>query len=133
MTITLGLWCKLALTALMLGSIGGAFFGRRPRREHGRGFCRALALLAVACYAGAAVALVDRASTASAILLVTAIEGSCVAVWLARAGGEDSGGGGGDGGSEPEQPPPFDWDEFERAFRAYARERGRPRGGVSAR
>ena len=44
-----------------------------------------------------------------------------LAVWLRR---DDDGGG---GGEDPDVPP-FDWDEFERSFRAHVRRRGPSRG-----
>lgn len=79
---------------------------------------------------------VDTSKVAGGIAyaLVT-VSTASTAMLLRRRPGR-GGGGGGDDGGEPRSPtpPPFDWDDFERAFREHVRarerNRARPPGGV---
>lgn len=118
---------KLALAAVVVGSMARAFIGPPAPPSHGR-WARLLLLLTGACYgAGAALTAFGGAELAGALLVLAGIESSCVAAWIVRAAPEEGGGGGGPGdeggggGGGPRRPGPVDWDAFDRARRAWDR------------
>jgi heme A synthase len=122
---------KVTLGALLLASVGLAYFGPAPRRRVNLAVRSVLLSLGMAGYLGAVAALAAGAIVPGALVLALAGELVCAAGWLSRGdappGDEDSDDGGGGGGGRSPKPPPPDWDAFERAFRRYARERERQR------
>lgn len=113
-----------AIAALLLASIGRAFFGPPPDRSD---------LLAAAAWmlAGATllgfVLIAGHAARPRDLLAAGGVEAICVAGWRLRQASR--GGGGGDSDPAPEGDPPVDWDEFDRA-RAGWRPRPRDPAGV---
>lgn len=100
---------KLALAAFLVVSILRAFFGEPPTSGH-RGDALRAALAGATCYMLAIAVAYLGSSTVACVLIVTAVEAMCLAVWLAR-GRDDPG----HGGALPEPvDPPVDWAEFDR-------------------
>ncbi|MEA2255877.1 MAG: hypothetical protein QOG35_1922 [Solirubrobacteraceae bacterium] len=120
---------KAGLAAIVCASMWRAFLGAPAPTVH-RCAARVLFALTSACYvAGALAVVLGGGELLGALLIVVGIESSCVAAWLLRGsrrgddGGDDGGGGGGGGGRGPKAPPPIDWDAFDRARRAWDRDR----------
>src|SRR5436190_8911864 len=106
---------KLALAALLAGSILRAFYGPPPESARQGAALRAGAF-GVVCYVAAVAVAFSAHATAACALLVAAVEALCLAVWLAR-GRDDSSG----GELEPDPDPPVDWAEFDRERERWAR------------
>jgi hypothetical protein len=121
---------KIALALMLAGSMLLAYVGPPPPWRVAlrlRGLLLGTGLFG---YALATLALAADAAVAGAFALLLASELVCAAGWLGRgdappADEDDDEGGGGGGGGGPKQPPPIDWNDFERAFGRYARERER--------
>jgi hypothetical protein len=116
---------KLLLMVVLLITIVMSLFWTAPRRTVPRGELQGLAFLGVCFYAVGGFALVVHHPTVAGLVFAAGIVTCALAVWLSR--GVDSQ----DPPDEQEpagEPPPsgpdglreLDWDEFERAFRAYA-------------
>lgn len=117
---------KLLLAAALVASIAGSFFGPRPRRRRPVA-PHALAAVALVLYAAAGLAVWAAESlTVGALLVMVAVEVSCLAAWLARGRGDDR-------RWPPEEdvdpddpdPPGGDFASFEAAIRRWQRERPR--------
>jgi len=111
------------LTVLVL-SLLAAYAGPRPRRPCPPGrYAVALGCSLLAVLAALATLLAEQ-RLAGVILVAASVEGLCLTGWLARhrPGDEKA------EAEEPSPPPPdpghFDWDRFEREFRAYDARRG---------
>jgi len=98
---------KVALAVLLAASIGRAFFGAPP--AHPRSGTVPCGMLGLAAYLASVLLAADRHPLLACVLVATAVEAFCLAVWLSR--GRD------DGGGEPAPPSadgPVDWAEFDR-------------------
>ena len=82
---------RIAAAAVLVVSTAVAFWGRPPRARHSPGAWRRLAVVAAACYAGGAAALLLDAPLASAAFVALGVEVLCLAAWLGRGIGEDGG------------------------------------------
>jgi hypothetical protein len=110
---------KIALAALLAGSILRAFFGAPPASGH-RGDALRAAIVGGGCYLAAIAVAYLGSSTIASGLIVAAVEAMCLAVWLAR-GRDDPG----HGDIDPDPvDPPVDWAEFDRLRRDWS---ARPR------
>jgi hypothetical protein len=114
------LW-KLALAIALAGAIIISASARAPRGSLPRADLRRLLLGALALYGAGLFALLEHRGQLAMLLAAAGILTSTLAAWLSR--GHDDGGP--PRGEEPvdQHPPPgpetFDWDQFEREFRAY--------------
>ena len=107
---------KAASAALLVVSIWRALYGPPPE-QRSVAFARAWGAIAGALYLAGVVALADGRSGAW-LLLIAGVVALCLAFWHARgADGEDGGEGPGD------DTGPIDWDQFDRARRAWDRPR----------
>ena len=123
----LPLAAKVALAALLAGSIAAAFFGPRPRRRRS-GAARSLAVLGLLLYAAAALAAWRAESlTAAALLVMGAVEVVCLAAWLARGVDDDERRWPPEEDFDPDGPEPSggDFASFESALRRWQGERPR--------
>jgi hypothetical protein len=117
---------KVALAALLVVSICGAFFGPRPQRQRPVAL-RGLAVLGVLLYGAAALAVWAAESvTLGALLVIAAVEVICLAAWLARARDDDRRWppDEDDGPDDPDGPD-GDLASLEAALRRWQRERPR--------
>jgi hypothetical protein len=117
---------KLLLAIVLVGAVVLSACAKAPRRPMPRGELRRLVLAAMTLYAVGVFASITHHAMLAGIVYVAGISACALAAWLSR--GSDSE----DpprGGEDPidEQPPPepdgvprFDWQAFERDFRAYA-------------
>ncbi len=112
------------MLAVLVVSLLGAYAGPRPRRacpprRYGAALgCSLLTVLA------ALAALLAGEHLAGAILVAASVEGLCLAGWLARHRPEDERPDAAEPPQVPSDPGRFDWDRFERDFRAYDERRG---------
>jgi hypothetical protein len=107
---------KVALAILLAASIGRAFFGAPP--AHPRRGVVPCGVIGLSAYLGSVLLAADRHPLLACVLVVTAVEAFCLAVWLSR--GRD------DGGGEPAPPTahgPVDWAEFDRQRAGWSRPR----------
>lgn len=114
-------WTAIALAAVLAASMALGFLAPPRRRQASTFTLGALTALAAGTYLGAVLAAVLAGlGLPAALLALAGGELVCLAAWLER--GHGGGGGGGEGPEPEDEPvPPFDWDEFERRFRDYAR------------
>jgi hypothetical protein len=116
---------KLVLAVMLGAGIFASAYARAPRRAVPGSELRRLVLSALALYAVGGLASLTHHPVLAGLVYAGGITICALAAWLSRGtDSEDP-----PGGEEPgdEQPPPEpdglkerDWDEFERAFRAYA-------------
>ena len=128
---------KVALAVLLGAGIFTSAYARAPRKAVPRGDLGRLVACAIGLYAVGGIASLTHHPVLAGLVYAAGITVCAFAAWLSR--GTDS--------DDPpdwdqpadEQPPPdpdgvpwLDWDEFERAFRAYA-DRQRQRRPASLR
>ena len=123
---------KLLLAIVLVGAILLSACAKAPRRPMPRGELRRLVLAALTLYGVGVFASMTHHAMLAGVVYVAGIAACALAAWLSR--GSDSE----DpprGGEDPidEQPPPkpdgvprFDWQAFERDFRACAERAGSP-------
>jgi hypothetical protein len=121
---------KLVLAVWLAAAILLSAFATAPRRAVSTGDLRRLVLSAIGLYAVGGVASVTGHPGLAGLLYAAGIVTCALAAWLSR--GTDSEDPPDSGEPVDERPPPepdglppFDWPEFERAFRTYA-ERSSP-------
>jgi hypothetical protein len=124
---------KLALALALLAAIGVGAFATAPRRTVPREDLVRLVAAAVVLYAVGGVASLTHHTTLAGLVYAAGIATCALALWLSRGtDSEDP-----PDGDEPvdETPPPepdgvprLEWDDFERAFRAYAKRQRTPVG-----
>ena len=107
---------KAAVAAILFVSIWRALYGPPPAQKD-LVVARIWALIALMLYLSGIFSLADGRSVAS-FLVMAGVVAMCMAFWHAR--GDDGGGGGGDSGDDT---GPIDWDQFDRARRAWDRPR----------
>lgn len=126
MVVETNVWKVLLLVGLMTTIVMSVCWAA-PRRQVPRSDIHRLAFSGLCLYAVGAFALVVHRHTLAGLVFAAAIVNCALTVWLSR--GIDSEDPPPDDGSEPvdEPSPPgpdglprVDWDEFERAFCAYA-------------
>jgi hypothetical protein len=124
---------KVALALTLVGAIALSAFATAPRHAVPPAELRRLVASAVGLYLVGAVASITHHPALAGLVYAAGIVICALAAWLSRGtDSEDP-----PGGEEPvdERPPPepdglpeLDWDEFERAFRAYERRTRAPAG-----
>ncbi len=127
---------KLALTiALGVAILMGAW-GAAPQRSIPRTELRRLVGSALLLYLVGGIASLAGHATLAAIAYASGISVCALALWLSRGSDADDPPRGGEDPSD-EQPPPapdglpeFDWEAFERDFRAYSRASERTPAGA---
>ena len=127
---------KLALTiALGVAILMGAW-GAAPQRSIPRTELRRLVGSALLLYLVGGIASLAGHATLAAIAYASGISVCALALWLSRGSDADDPPRGGEDPSD-EQPPPapdglpaFDWEAFERDFRAYSRSSERTPAGA---
>jgi hypothetical protein len=117
---------KLVLAVALVCAICVSLFARAPRRAIPGADLRRLVLSALGLYAVGGLASLTHHPVLAALVYAGGIAVCALAAWLSRGtDSEDP-----PGGEDPvdEHPPPepdgmpdFDWDSFERAFRAYSK------------
>ena len=123
---------KLVLAIVLGAAILLSAWGRAPRRAVPRADLRRLVVSAIGLYAVGGVASLTHHAELAAFVYASGIVICALAAWLSRGSdAEDPPSDGEDPADE--QPPPepdgvprFDWAAFERDFRAYEADRGRP-------
>jgi uncharacterized membrane protein YfcA len=117
---------KIALALALGAAILASAYAHAPRRTVPRADLRRLVLSAVLLYIVGAVASVSHHPILAGLVYAAGIFVCTIALWLSRGTDPEDPP---HGGEEPtdERPPPspdgvpeFDWDTFERAFRAYS-------------
>ena len=120
---------KLVLAIALAAAICVSLFARAPRRAIPGSELRRLVLSALGLYAVGGLASLTHHPMIAALVYAAGIAVCALAAWLSRGNDSEDPPRGGD---EPvdEQPPPrpdgvpsFDWEAFERAFRAYSERR----------
>ena len=116
---------KVVLTIALAAAIFISLYARAPRRAISGTDLRRLVISALGLYAAGGVASLTHHPVVAAVVYAAGIVVCAFAAWLSRGrDSEDP-----PGGEEPvdEQPPPepdglptFDWNAFEREFRAYS-------------
>jgi hypothetical protein len=116
---------KLVLAIALAAAIFVSLYARAPRRTVPGYELRRLVLSALGLYAVGGLASLTHHPVLAALMYAGGIVVCALAAWLSRGtDSEDP-----PGGQEPEEehPPPepdglpaFDWESFERAFRAYS-------------
>jgi hypothetical protein len=124
---------KTALAVVLVIAILLSALAAAPRRASQPGELRRLVLSALGLYGVGGLASLTHHPALAGLVYAAGIAICALAAWLSRGtDSEDP-----PGGDEPvdERPPPepdglpeLDWDDFERAFRAYSE---RPRAGAS--
>jgi|GEM_PF-2196776 len=119
------LW-KVALAIALAGLVMASVWARPPRAPLPRAELRWPLLGALALYAVGLMALLEHRSSLAVWLLAGGTGVCALAGWLSR--GDAGGGPPDDDDPGGERPPPhpeggigFDWEAFERQFRAYSR------------
>jgi hypothetical protein len=116
---------KVTLTIALAAAIFVSLYARAPRRAISGADLRRLVISALGLYAAGGVASVAHHPVVAAVVYATGIVVCAFAAWLSRGSDSEDP----PGGEEPvdEQPPPepdglptFDWNAFEREFRAYS-------------
>jgi hypothetical protein len=128
---------KIVLAIALAAAIVTSAYAPAPRRRARRAELWRLAASALMLYAIGVLALLRERPTIAAGAYAAGIATCAYAGWRARGTDSDDDSG---GGSDPtEGPPPpdpdglprIDWNDFERAFRAYAERASRTRAPVS--
>jgi hypothetical protein len=116
---------KVVLTLALVAAIFVSLYARAPKRAIPGADLRRLVLSALGLYAVGGVASLSHHPMLAAVVYAAGIVVCALAAWLSRGSDSEDP----PGGEEPvdEQPPPeddglprFDWDAFERDFRAYS-------------
>jgi hypothetical protein len=116
---------KVVLTIALAAAIFISLYARAPRRAISGSDLRRLVVSALGLYAVGGVASLSHHPVLAAVVYAAGIVVCAFAAWLSRGSDSEDP----PGGEEPvdEQPPPepdglptFDWDAFEREFRAYS-------------
>ena len=116
---------KVVLTIALAASIFISLYARAPRRAISGTDLRRLVISALGLYAAGGVASLTHHPVVAAVVYAAGIVVCAFAAWLSRGSDSEDP----PGGEEPvdEQPPPepdglptFDWNAFEREFRAYS-------------
>ncbi len=116
---------KVVLTIALAAAIFISLYARAPRRAISGTDLRRLVISALGLYAAGGAASLSHHPVLAAAIYAAGIVLCAFAAWLSRGSDSEDP----PGGEEPvdEQPPPepdglptFDWDAFERAFRAYS-------------
>ena len=120
---------KVALAIVLGAGIVASAYARAPRRAASGSELGRLVACALTLYAVGGIASITHHPLLAGLVYASGIAICAVAVWLSRGSDSDDPG----WGDQPanEQPPPdpdgvspFDWGEFERAFRGYAARHG---------
>lgn len=126
---------KLVLAVVLIAAVLASARARAPERPFPRDDLKRLVAAALLLYGVGLTASFSHHAILAALLYAAGIGISAFAAWLSR--GVDSGGppSAEEPTGEPPAPPParssFDWQAFERDFRAYDRRRRRARTPVS--
>ncbi len=126
---------KVALAVVLGAGIIASAYAKAPRRAASGGELARLVICALALYAAGGIASITHHPLLAALVYGTGIATCAFAVWRSRGSDSD----GPDWGEDPadQRPPPdpdglppFDWGDFERAFRSYAahHRHGQPAG-----
>ena len=116
---------KVVLTIALAAAIFVSLYARAPRRAISGTDLRRLVMSALGLYAAGGVASLTHHPVVAAVVYAAGIVVCAFAAWLSRGSDSEDP----PGGEEPvdEQPPPepdglptFDWNAFEREFRAYS-------------
>lgn len=116
---------KVVLTIALAAAIFVSLYARAPRRAISGTDLRRLVISALGLYAAGGVASLTHHPVVAAVVYAAGIVVCAFAAWLSRGSDSEDP----PGGEEPvdEQPPPepdglptFDWNAFEREFRAYS-------------
>ena len=116
---------KVVLTIALAAAIFISLYARAPRRAISGTDLRRLVISALGLYAAGGVASLTHHPVVAAVVYAAGIVVFAFAAWLSRGSDSEDP----PGGEEPvdEQPPPepdglptFDWNAFEREFRAYS-------------
>ena len=116
---------KVTLTIALAAAIFISLYARAPRRAISGTDLRRLVISALGLYAAGGVASLTHHPVVAAVVYAAGIVVCAFAAWLSRGSDSEDP----PGGEEPvdEQPPPepdglptFDWNAFEREFRAYS-------------
>ena len=116
---------KVVLTIALAAAIFISLYARAPRRAISGTDLRRLVISALGLYAAGGVASLTHHPVVAAVVYAAGIVVCAFAAWLSRGSDSEDP----PGGEEPvdEQPPPepdglptFDWNAFEREFRAYS-------------
>ena len=116
---------KVVLTIALAAAIFVSLYARAPRRAISGTDLRRLVISALGLYAAGGVASLTHPPVVAAVVYAAGIVVCAFAAWLSRGSDSEDP----PGGEEPvdEQPPPepdglptFDWNAFEREFRAYS-------------
>jgi len=105
--------------AVLVLSLLGAYAGPRPRRPCAPGRYAAVLGCSLMAVLAALATLLAGQRLAGAILVAAAVEGLCLTGWLARHRPGEERPEAQDPPLPPSDPGHFDWDRFERDFRAY--------------
>ncbi len=129
---------KVVLAVVLATTIVASAYAPAPRRRARRSELWRLAASALMLYAIGVLALLRERSAIAAAAYAAGIAMCAYAGWRARGtdADDDSGGGGSDPTEGPPPPGPdgvprIDWNDFERAFYAYAERTGRTREPIS--
>ena len=123
---------KLGFAAVLLGAIAASAFMRAPQRTAPASELRRLVLCSLGLYALGGAASLTHHPAVAAVVYGAGISVAALAAWLSRGRDQEDPPDDGDEPVDEEPPPnpdgvpPFDWAEFERAFREYAQRQGRP-------
>ena len=116
---------KVVLTIALAAAIFVSLYARAPRRAISGTDLRRLVISALGLYAAGGVTSLTHHPVVAAVVYAAGIVVCAFAAWLSRGSDSEDP----PGGEEPvdEQPPPepdglptFDWNAFEREFRAYS-------------
>jgi hypothetical protein len=117
---------KLVLAIALAAAIIVSLYARAPARAIPGADLRRLVLCALGLYAVGGLASLTHHPVLAALVYAGGIAICALAAWLSRGSDSEGPPGGEDSGDE--QPPPepdgqpwFDWEAFEREFRAYSK------------
>lgn len=116
---------KVALAIMLGAGIFASAYAKAPRRAASGTELGRLVACALGLYALGGIASMTHHPLLAGLVYATGIAICALAVWLSRGGDSDDPGWGDHPADEqpppdPDGVPPFDWTEFERAFRTYA-------------
>jgi hypothetical protein len=122
---------KLALALALLAAIGVSAFAAAPRRAVPREDLVRLVAAAVVLYAVGGVSSLTHHATLAGLVYAAGIATCALALWLSRGTDFEDPPDGEEPGDETPPPEPdgvprLEWDDFERAFRAYAKRERTP-------